>query len=279
MRIGHVLLVVVALLTGPLAGSAPAVWIDFSIQVNHNNTTGVTRFRGAILAHLDPSDPELPFEIARVSSLDGQYETTVVGDTGALKEAVFFNYDDLASSLGQPFTIFLDEGLETERTYTMSLNLGALQAGDLIPPMIGFPISQSTINTLTPTFAFTTPEAYAFRATLNTLPIPGSSKLLAEAMLPGGTASWSPGVTLEPETRHFFHLYTQNIRPLGMGFTVPVGPDGEEVEDFLSRGSVGLEAIATFFTPVPEPSTLWLLSTGGLLALSIRWLHSSRRRR
>lgn len=229
--------------------------VNFFVRATHYD--GQPHYSGTVYTVAPGgSDPE--FSTCIVASLDQQYTT---GTGGAVNPPVFTSYDEFLSSLQQPWTITLDQGLITERNYTMTLNLGELPTLSLIPPVIDFPVHNATIDTLTPTFLLT--SQFGVLADLHKFPpADGSSIIVARDFVPVGTSHWSPPVTLDYDSKYYLDIYNFNIDVSGFGFTVPVDAENVPVENWASFSSAQVETAIFFYTPVPEPGTF----SGGICA-------------
>ena len=115
----------------------------------------------------------------------------------------FTDRGQFMKELEEPWTITLDQGLPTQRQFTMSLNLGDLPTTDLTPPIITFPLDHSANVSLTPIFQFTTPSKLGVAAKLYHFK---NGITVDQLGFNAGTAQWSPPAPLLPGTEYVFDL-------------------------------------------------------------------------
>jgi hypothetical protein len=248
--------------------AARAVEVDFAIRAQQRG--GAAMYSGEIRTFWQPNDADLPYTTAIVTSADHQVAVTSTGGGGWLSQVPTFysSLDELITALEQPWKIHLDEGLPTERNYSLTLNLGSVATSGLAPPSIGYPAFDQAIGTLTPTFALAlnTPDSY--HADLYHF-ASSSSVFDAQTALPAGSTSWAPGVVLVGGTQYFLDLYGDPSLP-GLGFSTPLDAQGDLIANWSSSGLGHAESIVRF-TAVPEPASAAVLLLGLPALAGHRW--------
>lgn len=91
---------------------------------------------------------------------------------------------------------------------------GSCDPEDLVAPDPTYPVHNSVISDLSPTFQWTYPDYSClpseYRVLVSTsLSWFDSSPFLAEATLPGTTTTWDPGLTLAPGDIYYFFVYAR----------------------------------------------------------------------
>jgi hypothetical protein len=242
--------------------------MSVQIQLGVQRAGDVTTYNAAAFPFTFPSLPNAPFVTGDIKSADGTYHSYTFGtNQWSFNNPSFTSLPEFTASLEQPWQMTLDEGLATERHYTMSIDLGSLPSTDVSPPAIQFPIHQSIIDALVnPTFTFTTPQPYAWHADLELLPlVAGAGVFAAQTDFAGGTTSWTPSVALEPGRRYDLNIYNNNIPIDGLRFTTPIDAGGNAFPEWHSDGTL-LSIGTARFTTVPEPSGYLLAIVGAVLA-------------
>lgn len=261
---GRLLLLFVALLP---AVAARAAQVDFAIRAQHGS--GATVYSGEIYSFLTPSDPDLPFITGQIASADHQFLVTSVEGGWLHQPQIFYSsLNELITVLGQPFEILLDEGLSSERRYSMNLNLGELSTSGLAPPTIIFPAFNEQIDTLTPTFLYSLETAGAYYGDLYHFE-PTTSVFDARATLSPGSSSFTPPLTLIRDREYFLDIYNTDVYLPGLGFSTPVDADDIPIANWQSRGD-GIAETIVKFTAVPEPSGLCILALGSVALIALR---------
>jgi hypothetical protein len=213
--------------------------------------------------------PQFAFQTAEITSADGVYDVLLDASGGHGKfPAPFTQADDLLASINQAWTIVIDKGLPTEKTYTTTYNLGTLPTMELTPSVITWPADRSSISTINPTFAFKTPltlgpitarlehVVYTDDPVLGRI---GNGVIDQTWTLAAGATSLTPDFPLMPSTDYMFEMYLNNIVPAGAGFSTPVDLAGNPISGFYSPTWVQMDASNLFTTPAPEPSMILLL--------------------
>lgn len=266
------LVVLFAFATGPsVTLAAPSIGFDINVGPGFYSATPDPNFY--------PGDPDLPFVTATIASSDGVYQVTSSQNSWNIQSGIFSTLDALKASVLQTWSIELDQGLPTERNYTMMLSLDNLEEADLAPPVINFPSFNETISTLTPDFEFELPIPRMHALQLHDFPLTGSSTILTQTSVAAGTTTWSYHDSLLPDTRYLFGLRT-NVGFSEQGFTIPLDSSGVPLvplAEWESDVSARVETNIAFFTAVPEPGGLLLLSMGGIVLYGLRRQQQFRR--
>ena len=153
----------------------------------------------------------------------------------------------------------LDQGLPTERSYTMSLEIDGLQESDIAPPAVSFPSPYETIQTLQPTFEFELLIPRRHSLSLRTF---FPSVTLAQTSIASDVTSWSPSVSLQANTEYLFSLRPSNLVFPELGFSAPEDSSGIPLADWDSHIFVSPETNIRFTTAVPEPSAILMVVIG-----------------
>jgi hypothetical protein len=236
------------------------------VEVQATYGAGAFFYAAGIRPTFFPGGPaDVQFTTGRIASEDNQ--SVIKTDTfgWAIQGPTFHNFNDLLAFLQQPWEMLLDEGLPTERNYTMALNLGSLPTMDLTPPIISFPTHMSTIDTLTPTFTFTTPAQSVFSLQLGKF-LGGTSDIVASTDLSSGQSTWSPQSPLTVGS-YYLNISRNNIGVPGLGFSTPIDTLGDPFPNWHSGGTARLEANA-LFSVVPEPTGLAMLAAAFAFIIS-----------
>jgi hypothetical protein len=245
----------------------------FSLQIGGNvDLDGSVLYQAMVFPSLFPG-PETGFQTGRVESADHTLGSFTDGQNAWVEISPIVEFKtktDLMSALNQAFTFTLDQGLATERRYTMLPNIANLNGIDLTPPAISYPQQGAVMDTLTPTFSFALPTIGTSYLQMYHCPAGEESGFVGDASitLPPGTTSWSPTAPLVPNASYYIDIYARYYTS-NCGFTVPVDSQGTAFPDCKSGAMITLESIHAF-TTVPEPGTLGLLATGGLLLMRRR---------
>jgi hypothetical protein len=260
----RLLLLIVALLP---ALAARAAQVDFAIRAQHGN--GATVYSGDIYPFLTPSDPDIPYITGQIASTDHQFLVTSV-EGGWLNHSTTFysSLTDLVAALEQPFEILLDEGLSSERRYSMNLNLGDLSTSGLAPPTVYFPAFNGQIDSLTPTFLYSLETAGYYHGDL--FHFDGSTGVFdTRATLVPGSSSFTPSLTLIRDREYFLDIYNTDVYLPGLGFSTPVDANDNPIANWQSRGD-GIAETNVSFTAVPEPASLCILALGSIALIVFR---------
>jgi hypothetical protein len=214
---------------------------EFSISPNPNLT-------------IDGSGVE--FTTGRLSSADGMH-VIATQYNGWLSETsnTFSTQAAMVSSVDQPWSLLLDEGLPTERTYTLTADLGNLATIDLTAPTLIVPTHASSLPTALPTFEFVTTTSDAYFLQFSKL-IGSSYSPVVQTYLAGGVTSWTASTPLSPGDYRF--LLTRQVDFDGTGFFPPVDELGEVLQNWSSF-SYGRVEVNASFSIVPEASSQFLL--------------------
>ncbi len=238
---------------------------DVIVEFGINVSPGF--YSAAILPGFFPGHPDIAFVNGTIASDDGVFQATTNGGGWSLQAGTFSTLGELKSAVQQSWTFELDQGLPTQRSYTMTLDIDGLEEADIAPPVISFPASDETIQTLSPNFEFDLQIPQSHSLQLHRFPLgSGSSTILAQTGVAAGTTSWSPGFSLSPDTRYLFGLRTSVTFP-EFGFSVPVDAADVPLADWQSFVSANPETNIVFYTAVPEPSAVVLLAVGGAALL------------
>jgi len=208
--------------------------------------------------------PGSEFQTATIQSNDGQYVSATEGqsawDLGP--GAAYASVSALIGSLNQGYAITLDAGLATERHFAMTLDAANLATFDLTPPVISFPAQDAIINTLTPTFTFTTPTTFGdIRGQFLHSTPKGGQIVDLNFSLTAGSTQWAPPVVLLPGAGYILDLYVDAGTPL-VGFTTPVDDNNVAMENWQTGTAFHLETIHQFTTAAPEPGSCLILAGG-----------------
>lgn len=261
---GRLLLLVVALLP---AVAARAAQVDFTIRAQHGS--GAPVYSGEISRFLSPSDPDLPFITGQIASADQQISASSSGSGWSHQPLVFYSsLANLIPALEQPFEILLDEGLSTERRYSMNLNLGDLATSGLAPPTVHLPAFDEQINTLTPTFLYTLLTAGSYHGDL--YHFAGSTGVFdTRVTLLPGSSSFAPPLALIPNREYFLDIYNFDVHIPGLEFSTPIDADDNPIANWQSRGD-GIAETIVKFTAVPEPASFFILALGSVALMAFR---------
>lgn len=249
------------------AGVARAAQVDFAIRAQHGN--GATVYSGEIGTYLPPSDPDLPYITGQIASTDHQFLVTSAQSGWLSQPSIFYSsLADLVTALEQPFEILLDEGLSSERRYSMNLNLGDLSTSGLAPPTVTFPAFNGQIDTLTPTFLYSLETAGYYHADLFHFE-PSTSVFDTRATLSPGSSSFTPPLTLIRDREYFLDIYNTDVDLPGLGFSTPVDANDNPIANWQSRGD-GIAETNVKFTAVPEPASLCIFAFGAIALIALR---------
>ena len=202
-----------------------------------------------------PGNADLSFTTGRIATANDSFIESTSGSAWIPSSPNYYSLSDLMSALAQPWTLTLDQGLSSERDYSMSLDMGTAPA-DYAPPAISFPSFGQTIDTHTPTFTFSAPAESAFYATVYHF-VGGSEVVDAQTTLPLGATSSAYGVTLASGPQYYFELTSSNsVLFSGSGFSVPLDSNNHFQTPWQSRVFGQADAITPF--TVPEPNAIEL---------------------
>ena len=275
-------IVLVSLSTAVRAGDT----LNLSVLVT--GTPGHTYYSAALSPQLTPEDADpthLQFHHGTIGSGDARYTANTNEYGWALREPVYTDQASFVASLNQPWVMILDNGMPSERHYSMSLDLGNLAAADLTPPVISGPLDGSVLNTLTPSFSFALPAGHGpFLARLYhfvyaVLPgggLSGTSVIDDQLYLNPAATQWSPSHALLPATDYTFDLWAGNDIIPSAGFTAPTIAASIPPADWSSNVNVEFAAETSFTTPAPEPTTLPAVAAGLVLVVRRRRVRQSR---
>jgi hypothetical protein len=246
---------------------ARAAQVDFAISAQHGS--GATVYSGAIYSFLTPSDPDLPFITGQIASADHQFLVTSTEPGWLHQPQIFYSsLNELVTALEQPFEILLDEGLSSERRYSMNLNLGDLSTSGLVPPTVYFPALDEQIDTLTPTFLYSLETTGAYYGDLFHFEGPTGVFDTRATLLPG-SSSFTPPLALSRDREYFLNIYNTDVYLPGLEFSTPVDADDNPIANWQSRGD-GIAATYLKFTAVPEPTSFCILALGSVALIAFR---------
>lgn len=233
-------------------------------MVGFHLITSPGHYSASIAPGFFPGDPDIEFLTGTISSADGVYQANTHQNGWTIHSGIFSTFDEMKASVQQSWTMVLDEGLPTERNYSMMLDIDDLDEVDVAPPVVSFPTRGETIQTLVPNFQFELQNPRPHILQLRTSAAGGSSTTLATKGVFPGTTNWTPEFSLQPNSGYVFSLRNDVYRP-DMGFSVPLDSMDEPLAaNWETYVSAAPETNVLFYTAVPEPNALIMLVIGGV---------------
>jgi hypothetical protein len=244
--------------------AADATTLGLSIRVQRDINGAAIYSAVADPTNFWSNDSILPYTTAVIASANNEFMTTTDQGGWRFKEQnAYFSLNALCNALQQPWSITIDQGLPSQRIYSMSLQLSNLPSTTILPPTVSFPLRGQGTRTLTPNFTFALETSGSFYANLYHFE-GNSSKSDKNTVLASNSTSWNPGVTLVAGREYFLDLYRTSYMTFpNVSFTAPVNvSSGIPVTGWQSGGYVFTETITKFTASIPEPSSIAFFAFG-----------------
>lgn len=252
-------LILATIIALSLTASA-AFRVDLTLNVQQNDY-GLF-YNAYATPQLFPTSPGADFVTGLIEAENGKGRVRTNQGGWVFTNRITANdFPHLISFISQPWHILLDEGLLTERRYTMFPDLGTLSETDLSPPKILYPTSRGTASAHNPVFEMSHPQL--IRASVLD---PLAS--LAEIYLSPGNQTWAPSLTLDVGKEYLVEAYSDVS--FQMGFTTPLDELGNPMPGWSTGGQLQRWTYYSF-TAVPEPATSTLGVVGAASVFAIGW--------